>query len=80
MFAQETQEKRKPRCTVLEDQMAQVIKITVTSQPVWLSWLEHHPLTKGLPIRFAVRAHAWVGGSISSPGAYNSCLGAYVSL
>ena len=37
--------------------------------PVWLCWLEHHPVTKMLQVRFLVRAHAWVAGLIPGPGA-----------
>ena len=37
---------------------------------VWLSWLEHHPVTKRSQVRFPVRAHAQVAGLIPSLGTY----------
>ena len=37
---------------------------------VWLSWLEHHPVAKGLRVLFPVRAQAWAMGSIPSQGVY----------
>ena len=36
--------------------------------PVWLSWLEHHPINKRLQVQFPVGAHAWVAGLIPSQG------------
>ena len=27
---------------------------------VWLGWLEHHPVTEIVLVRFTIRAHAWV--------------------
>ena len=37
---------------------------------VWFSWLEHHPIAKGLQVRFLVRAPAWVVGLIPGLDAY----------
>ena len=31
-------------------------------------WIEHGLQTKGLPVRFPVRAHAWVVGQVPSGG------------
>ena len=39
-------------------------KLTVLSWPVWLRWLEHRSIAISLWVRFPVRAHAWVAGSI----------------
>ena len=36
---------------------------------VWLSWLGIVPWSKLSPVRFLVRAHAWVAGSVPSQGA-----------
>ena len=33
-----------------------------------LSWLECHPVAKGLPVQFLVWEHAWVAGSMLSLG------------
>ena len=43
---------------------------------MWLSWLEHHPMTKRLQVQLPVRAHTYTAGSIPSPGAdtRNPCL------
>ena len=35
---------------------------------VWLSGLNASLQTKGLPVPFPVRAHAWVAGQVSSRG------------
>ena len=35
---------------------------------VWLSGLSAGLQTKGLPVRFPVRAHAWVAGQVPSRG------------
>ena len=31
---------------------------------VWLSWLEHYPITERSPVQFLVRGHAGVAGSV----------------
>ena len=43
--------------------------------PVWLSWLEHCPMTKGLQVLFLVRAHVWMAGLIPSLGAHDPRFG-----
>ena len=37
-----------------------------------LSWLEHHPVTERLRVRFLGRVHAWVAGSIPDLIVYRS--------
>ena len=43
--------------------------------PVWLSWLEHRPVTERLRVQFPVKACIWVAGSIPSLGPNNPRLG-----
>ena len=35
--------------------------------PVWLSWLEGHPITTRLRVQFPDRAHTYITGSNPSP-------------
>ena len=42
-------------------------------------WIEYRLRTKGLPVRFPVRAHAWVAGQVPSRGRARSTTHGYFS-
>ena len=44
---------------------------------VWLSRLQHRPITEMLWVRVPVRAHTWVTGSIPDPGRFDASSGVF---
>ena len=46
-------------------------KICSKPWPVWLSWLECHPVTERLHIWIPLRAHTWAAGLICGLGTYD---------
>ena len=40
--------------------------------PVYSSWLEHHPITERLYVRFPASTHIYIAGLIPGSGAYKA--------
>ena len=55
---------------VSEIHVSSTVKIDIRPWLVWLSGLSAGLWTKGLPVQFPVRAHAWVVGQVPSRGCF----------
>ena len=46
----------------------EILKVSYLALAGVAQWIERGLQTKGLPVRFPIRAHAWVAGQVPSGG------------